>query len=198
MAPRLESYEILLGVCGGIAAYKAADLCSRLIRQQAGVSVAMTEAAQQFIRPLTFSTLSGRRVYTDLFDAEQVYEAEHIALTHRADMIVVAPATANSLAKLATGICDNLLSTLLCSAESDILLAPAMNQRLWEHPATQDNVKKLQQWGCHFVGPGTGRLACGDEGVGRMAEPEDILERIINLLSGKQPKRMHIHPEKFG
>ena len=189
MATRLEHYEILLGVCGGIAAYKAADLCSRLIRQQVGVTVAMTEAAQQFVRPLTFSTLSGRRVYTDLFDVEQVYQVEHIALTHRADLIVVAPATANSLAKAATGICDNLLSTLLCSAESDILLAPAMNQRLWEHPATQDNVKKLQQWGCHFVGPGTGRLACGDEGMGRMAEAEDILQHIVQLLENKIPKK---------
>jgi phosphopantothenoylcysteine decarboxylase/phosphopantothenate--cysteine ligase len=187
---RLERYEILLGVCGGIAAYKAADLCSRLIRERAGVTVAMTEAAQQFIKPLTLSTLSGRRVYTDFFDAEQVYEAEHITLTHRADLIVVAPATANSLAKLATGICDNLLSTLLCSAESDVLLAPAMNQRLWNHPATQDNVKKLQHWGCHFVGPATGRLACGDEGIGRMAEPEEILERIVEIAAKKTPKQI--------
>lgn len=190
MATRLESYEILLGVCGGIAAYKTADLCSKLIREHAGVTVAMTEAAQQFVSPLTFSTLSGRRVYTDLFDEEQVYEAEHIALTHRADLIVVAPATANILAKLATGICDDMLSTLLCSAESDVLLAPAMNQRMWEHPATQDNVKKLQQWGCHFVGPATGRLACGDEGVGRMAEPNEILERIVELAAKKPPKQI--------
>ncbi len=190
MAPKLERYEILLGICGGIAAYKSADLCSRLIREQAGVTVAMTEAAQHFVRPLTFSTLSGRRVYTDLFDEEQVYEAEHITLTHRADLIVVAPATANSLGKLATGICDNLLSTLLCSAESDVLLAPAMNQRLWEHPATQDNVKKLLQWGCHFVGPATGRLACGEEGVGRMAEPEEILERIVEIATKKPPKQI--------
>jgi phosphopantothenoylcysteine decarboxylase/phosphopantothenate--cysteine ligase len=190
VATRLESYEILLGVCGGIAAYKTADLCSKLIREQAGVTVAMTEPAQQFVSPLTFSTLSGRRVYTDLFNEEQVYEAEHIALTHRADLIVVAPATTNILAKLATGICDDMLSTLLCSAESDVLLAPAMNQRMWEHPATQDNVKKLQQWGCHFVGPATGRLACGDEGVGRMAEPNEILERIVELATKKPPKQI--------
>ena len=198
MARRLEQYEILLGICGGIAAYKAADLCSRLMREHAGVTVAMTEAAQQFVRPLTFSTLSGRCVYTDLFDAEQVYDAEHITLTHQADLIVIAPATANILAKCATGICDDLLSTLLCGAESDVLLAPAMNQRMWEHPATQDNVKKLQQRGCHLIGPATGRLACGDEGVGRLAEPEEILERIVNLLSERQPKRVSIHPEKFG
>ncbi len=190
MARRLEHYEILLGICGGIAAYKTADLCSRLIREQAGVTVAMTEAAQQFIKPLTFSTLSGRRVYTNLFAEEQVYEAKHIALTHRADLIVVAPATANILAKLAAGICDDLLSTLLCSVESDVLLAPAMNQRMWDHPATQDNVKKLQQWGCHFVGPTTGRLACGDEGVGRMAEPDEILERIVEIAAKKPPKQI--------
>lgn len=179
-----------MGVCGGISAYKTADLCSKLIREHADVTVAMTEAALQFVRPLTFSTLSGRRVYTDLFAEEQVYEAEHIALTHRADLIVVAPATANSLGKLATGICDDLLSTLLCSAESDVLLAPAMNQRMWEHSATQDNVKKLQQWGYHFVGPATGRLACGDEGVGRMAEPNEILERIVELATKKPPKQI--------
>jgi len=158
------------------------------MREQAGVTVAMTEAAQQFVRPLTFSTLSGRRVHTDLFEREQVYDVEHIALTHRADLIVVAPATANILAKCATGICDNLLSTLLCSAESDILWAPAMNQRMWEHPATQENLQKLQQRGCHFVGPATGRLACGDEGVGRMAEPDEILQRIVKLLENKTPK----------
>ena len=190
MAGRLEQYEILLGICGGIAAYKAADLCSRLMREHAGVTVAMTEAAQQFVRPLTFSTLSGRCVYTDLFDAEQVYDAEHITLTHQADLIVIAPATANILAKCATGICDDLLSTLLCGAESDVLLAPAMNQRMWEHPATQDNVKKLQQRGCHLIGPATGRLACGDEGVGRLAEPEEILERIVQIAAKKPPKQI--------
>ena len=121
---------------------------------------------------------------------DQVYNAEHITLTHRADLIVVAPATANILAKSATGICDNLLSTLLCSAESDILFAPAMNSRMWEHPATQENVRKLQQWGCHFVGPATGRLACGDEGIGRLAESDEILQRVVEIVEKKSPKQI--------
>ncbi|MBN1844075.1 MAG: phosphopantothenoylcysteine decarboxylase [Sedimentisphaerales bacterium] len=188
MSRQLESYEILLGVSGGIAAYKSAFLCSQLVRQGAGVTCAMTPAAQRFVGPLTFGTLTGRKVYTDLFDLPADHDARHIALTERADLIVVAPATANVLAKMAAGICDNLLCTLLCSAQSPILLAPAMNVHMWEHPATRRNVQQLQQWSCQFVGPAAGRLACGDEGVGRMAEPEEIVARIVALVAAQPPK----------
>jgi phosphopantothenoylcysteine decarboxylase/phosphopantothenate--cysteine ligase len=187
---RLENYEILLGVSGGIAAYKSAALCSLLVREEAAVTVAMTEHAGHFVGPLTFGALSGRKVYDDLFASEQIYETEHINLTERADLIVVAPATANIIAKMAAGICDDLLSTILCSAESDILLAPAMNERMWLNKATCRNIQTLKDWGCHIIGPESGRLACGTEGVGRMTEPEAILERVVEILAGKNPKKV--------
>jgi len=190
MAGQLEQYEILLGVSGGIAAFKTAQLCSALVKAQAGVSVAMTEHAQRFVGPLTFSTLTGRPVYTDLFQQESVYDAEHIRLTARADLIVVAPATANLIAKTASGICDDLLSTLLCSAESPILFAPAMNQRMWENPATTKNIQTLQDWGVHIIGPESGRLACGEEGIGRMSESEVIFQRILDILKKIPPKQI--------
>jgi phosphopantothenoylcysteine decarboxylase/phosphopantothenate--cysteine ligase len=188
MADNLSQYEILLGVSGGIAAYKAAQLCSLLCKHKAGVTVIMTDNAQKFIQPLTFSTLSRREVYGDIFAAAKIHDIHHISLTERADLLVVAPATANIIAKAAAGICDDLLSTLLCSADSEILLAPAMNQRMWNHPATQRNCEILRQFGYHFVGPESGRLACGDEGVGRMSEPEDIFAAIVDILSHKKPK----------
>ena len=188
MSSELSGYEILLGVSGGIAAYKSAALCSLLVKSGAGVTVVMTEHAQRFVGAVTFGTLSGRMVYRDLFEAERLYEAGHISLTERADLIVVAPATANIMAKMACGLCDDLLSTVMCAAESDVLLAPAMNQRMWENPATQGNVERLKHWGCHFVGPESGRLACGETGIGRMSEPETILERIGELLAGQRPK----------
>lgn len=182
MRDELSGSEILLGVSGGIAAYKAAGLCSQLVQAGAGVTVAMTEHAQHFVGALTFGALSGREVFTDLFAAEDGHDTQHISLTEKADLVVVAPATANIMAKMAAGICDDLLSTLLISASSEVLLAPAMNRHMWENPATARNVATLREQGCHFVGPESGRLACGDEGVGRMSEPEDILARIGELL----------------
>jgi len=186
---KLEDYAILLGVTGGIAAYKAAALCSQLTQKGASVTVVMTEHARQFVGPLTFSTLSGRPIYGDLFEAEKGYNTPHISLTEQADIIVVAPATANIIGKIAGGICDDLLSTLLAAADGDILLAPAMNRRMWENPATRQNIETLRGWGCHFVGPNTGRLACGEKEIGRMSEPEEILERVAELLAGKKPKK---------
>jgi phosphopantothenoylcysteine decarboxylase/phosphopantothenate--cysteine ligase len=185
----LAHFEVLLGVSGGIAAYKAAILCSQLVQRGAGVAVVMTEHAGHFVGELTFSTLSGRRVYSSLWEAEQVYDARHIRLTEQADLIVVAPATANVIAKMATGICDDLLSTLLCGADSPILLAPAMNSRMWENPVTQRNVETLRKLGIHFIGPDSGYLACGTEGPGRMSEPEAILARMVELLKQKPPKK---------
>ena len=190
MASRLENFEILLGVTGGIAAYKSAALCSKLTKEQAGVTVVMTQHAQPFVGSLTFSSLSGRPVYTDLFAAEKACDFQHISLTEKADLIVVAPATANIIGKMAGGICDDLLSTLLAAAvtEKNILLAPAMNHRMWENPAVKRNVETVKQWGCQIIGPATGHLACGDDAIGRMCEPEEILERIIELLANKKPK----------
>jgi phosphopantothenoylcysteine synthetase/decarboxylase len=189
VAGRLEDYMILLGVTGGIAAYKAAQLCSDLTKEAAAVTVVMTAHARQFVGSLTFSTLSDRQVFGDLFEAENVYNTRHISLAGQADLIVVAPATANIIGKMAGGICDDLLSTLLAAADSEILLAPAMNHRMWQNPAVKRNVETLKQWGRHFVGPATGRLACGDEDIGRMSEPDEILERAVELLAGRKPKK---------
>jgi len=183
MAAELDKYEILLGVTGGIAAYKSALLCSLLVQHGAKVSVVMTQNAQRFITPLTFSTLCGRKVYTDLWTDPQAYEVRHISLTAQADLIVVAPATLNIIGKMAVGICDDLLSTILAGADRGILLAPAMNHRMWNNPVTQRNIETLRKAGCHFIGPETGRLACGEESIGRMSEPQDIFARIVELLN---------------
>ena len=177
----LKGYEVLVGVTGGIAAYKSAVLCSQLVKHGAGVTVVMTEHARHFVGELTFGTLTGRKVYSSLWESPETNNSQHIQLTRRADLIVVAPATANIIGKMANGICDDLLSTLLCGAESGILLAPAMNQQMWQNAATQRNIQRLEQMGCQIIGPESGRLACGEEGVGRMSEPEEIIERIIKM-----------------
>ena len=181
----LQGREILVGVTGGIAAYKAADLVSLLAQEGAAVSVVMTEHATRFVGPLTFQALSRRPVYTDLF-AEGAYEADHIALADRAEAAVVAPATANVIGKLAAGIADDLLSTVLVALRVPVILAPAMNEAMWNHPAVQANVETLRRRGVRFVGPEEGRLACGTEGPGRMAEPETILAEIVAVLGRKK------------
>ncbi len=186
----LKNYEILLGVTGGIAAYKTADLASRLVQAGAGVTVAMTAHAEKFVGKLTFSTLTGREVYTDLFDSPEIYDARHIDITRRADLFVIAPATANFLAKAANGICDDLLSTLYCSRAGTVLLAPAMNQRMWAAPATGRNIETLRADGCRIIGPETGNLACRETGPGRMAEPADIFNKITELLKPHKPKSL--------
>jgi len=178
----LQGREILVGVTGGIAAYKAALLVSRLVQEGAAVSVVMTEHAQRFVGPLTFQALSRRPVYTDLF-AEGAYDTDHIALADRAEAAVVAPATANVIGKLAAGIADDLLSTVLVALRVPVILAPAMNEAMWNHPAVQANVETLRRRRVRFVGPEEGRLACGTEGLGRMAEPETILAEIVRALT---------------
>ena len=181
----LRGREILVGITGGIAAYKTAILVSRLVQAGAGASVIMTEHAMRFIGPLTFQTLTGRPVYTNLFESPEVYHTEHVALAERADLVVVAPATANLLAKLAHGIADDLLSTVLLAIGVPLLVAPAMNARMWTHPAVQANVETLRSRGVRFVGPEEGRLACGTVGPGRMAEPPEILRQMVDILSSR-------------
>ena len=181
----LDGRKILLGVTGGIACYKAADLTSALVQHGAQVSVVMTENAQEFVTPLTFQALSGRRVYTDLFIDADAHSSEHIALTDWADMVVVAPATADIIGKYVAGIADDILSTLLLAADVPVLVAPAMNERMWRHPAVQDNVKTLKKRGVKFVGPEEGRLACGSRGKGRMSEPDTIIARTKSCLKQK-------------
>ncbi len=174
--------EILLGVTGGIAAYKAADLCSKLMQAGAHVTVVMTEAAERFIGKTTFEALTGRPVYRDLFMPQEHPLGEHIGLSRRADLFVIAPATADFLAKAANGFADDLLSTLLLAATCPVLFAPAMNTDMWNKPATQRNLQQLRDDGCHFTDPGEGWLSCGQTGPGRMAEPPEIVEAIQSLL----------------
>ena len=178
----MEKREILLGVTGGIAAYKTAGLASKLVQAGACVSVVMTRSAQQLVGPATFEALTGRPVYRRLFAPREHYRGEHIGLARRAELFVVAPATANFLAKAAHGIADDLLSTLALSVTSPVLLAPAMNAEMWQKPAVQRNIAQLREDGVHFIEPGTGWLSCGEVGTGRMAEPQEILERIRQLL----------------
>jgi phosphopantothenoylcysteine decarboxylase / phosphopantothenate---cysteine ligase len=184
-ADPFKSREIVVGVSGGIAAYKTAMLVSRLVQAGAGVNVVMTDHATRFVGPLTFQTLTGRPVFVDQFATPEAWRADHIALSDRADLVVVAPATANVLGKLAHGIADDLLSTLLLAVAVPLVMAPAMNERMWAHPAVVANVDTLKARGVRFVGPGEGYLACGTVGIGRMAEPEAVFEELAKVLAGR-------------
>lgn len=183
MSGMLTGRNIVLGVTGGIAAYKAADLVSKLKKLDANVYVVMTAHAKAFVSPLTFQSLSQNYVVEDMFEAPRTWDVEHIALAKLADLYVVAPATANILAKMAAGIADDFLTTTLLATQAPILAAPAMNTHMYQNPITQRNLKILQDLGVCFVAPGTGRLACGDEGVGKMAEPQLIVDEIVRILS---------------
>lgn len=173
-------------VCGGIAAYKSAALVSRLVQRGCGVSVAMTRNARRFVGPLTFEALCGRPVALSMWRGRG--RIEHLSLTERAELVVVAPATANIIAKLAQGIADELVSTLLLGAPGPVLLAPAMNTRMWQHPATQRNVARLREDGHLLVGPEEGWQACGAVGPGRMAEPEAIVDAIARFFAEHPPR----------
>ena len=179
---KLTGKEIVLGVTGGIAAYKAAEVVSRLRKMGASVHVIMTENARQFIAPLTLETLSGNPVVYDTFERPATWEVEHIALAKRAEVFVIAPATANILAKMACGIADDMLSTTVLATKAPVLVAPAMNTGMWTAPVTRQNVETLRQRGVGLVGPEAGFLACGDEGSGRMSEPAAIVEAIEAIL----------------
>lgn len=178
--------EVVLGVTGGIAAYKSAELVSRLRKAGISVHVIMTEHATHFVAPLTFETLSNHPVVTDTFARPETWEVEHIGLAKRADVFVIAPATANIMAKLACGIADDMLSTTALATKAPMLIAPAMNTGMWTAEATQHNAAVLKARGVYFVGPEGGFLACGDTGAGRMSEPKDIFDAIEKLLSPKR------------
>ena len=175
--------RILLIISGGIAAFKAVDLARLLLKQGASVKVILTKSATQFVTPLTLSTLTGEAALTELFDLTRESEIGHIELSRDADLLVVAPATANLLAKMANGIADDLASTTLLATDKPVLVALAMNVRMWLHPATRRNCETLRRDGIHFVGPDHGLMACNEEGPGRLSEPEDILAAIDALLS---------------
>ncbi|HJY82845.1 MAG TPA: bifunctional phosphopantothenoylcysteine decarboxylase/phosphopantothenate--cysteine ligase CoaBC [Candidatus Binatia bacterium] len=181
----LAGKTIVLGVTGGIAAYKAAEIVRLLVKDGATVRVIMTKNAQEFITPLTLQTLSGNPVSTETFSLTQESEIGHIRLADSADLILIAPATANVIAKLALGLADDLLTTVLLASTAPILVAPAMNVHMYAHRLVQENMRKLTSLGYGFVEPGEGFLACGYEGKGRLADPEDIVEKVRATLSKK-------------
>ena len=180
--------KIALGVTGGVAAYKAAELVRRLQQEKLDVQVVMTRAAQEFITPLTFAALTGKKVITEMFGAEGAEPAnvesaiEHIAVAQRIDLLLVAPATADSLAHFAQGIASDFLSTLYLATKAPVVVAPAMNVNMWEHPATQENLEKLRARGVHVVDPDEGYLACGMTGAGRLAATDAIVEKVCAVL----------------
>ena len=182
----LTGRKIVLGVTGGIAAYKSAEIVSRLRHLGAVVHVIMTKNATEFVTPLTFQTLSANQGVTDTFAAPEYWNVEHVALAKLAEVFVIAPATANILAKMANGIADDMLSTTVLATKAPILVAPAMNTGMWTAGATKQNVKTLKERGVRMIGPESGILACGDEGAGRMSEPETIVEEICRILTKKQ------------
>lgn len=184
----LDNLNILLGVTGGVAAYKAVDLASKLTAAGATVRTVMTDAACRLVGPKSFEAVTGSAVSTTMWGESEEYSISHIALVDWADVVVVAPATANIIGKIANGICDDLLSTILCACwpltqSGRTLLAPAMNKNMWANPAVQNNVTTIKRMGVQLIGPVEGRLACGAEGPGRMAEPKDIFEAIEKIAS---------------
>lgn len=179
----LKGKTVLLGVSGGIAAYKAAALASALVKQHAAVEVVMTENATEFITPLTFEQLTGRRVMVDTFDRNFSHQVEHIALAERTDLVIVAPATANVCAKFAHGLADDMLTTTVLACRCPKLIAPAMNTNMFENPVTQDNLKLLEHYGWDIIPPASGRLACGAVGKGKLPEPEVLLDYVMRFLA---------------
>lgn len=204
----MKGKVIILGVTGGIAAYKAAELLRFFVKAGADVHVIMTKAAQRFVTPLTFQTLSGNPVHTRMFNLIDQREIGHISLSERADIMVVAPATANFVGKVASGIADDLLTTTVMATKAPILIAPAMNTAMYHNPIYRENEEKLRRLGCHFVDPSTGMLACGWEGEGKLQEPSVIFEAARAVLSPKDlygrtilvtagPTREEMDPVRF-
>ncbi len=204
----LQGKKIVLGVCGGIAAYKAVELLRLFVKAGAEVFVIMTAAAREFVTPLTFQTLSGNPVHTDLFNLYQEKEIGHISLADRADLFVVAPATANVVGKVAGGIADDLLTTTIMATRAPVLFVPAMNVNMWENPLYRQNEEKLRGLGYHFLEPASGFLACGWEGKGKLPEPAAIFEETERLLAPQDlrgrtvlvtagPTREEIDPVRF-
>ena len=188
-APSVDPFhgrEIIVAVCGGIAAYKIADVVSKLAQRGAGVTVIMTPNAQRFVTPLTFQALSGRPVLVDPFNLVKSDDPQHIDLTERAALMLVAPATANIIGKVAGGLCDDLVSLMIIASACPVVFAPAMNNRMWANPIVQANATKLCEAGYRFIGPDAGWLACRNVGPGRLAEPARIVDELAGILL--QPK----------
>ena len=180
----LSQKKILLIICGGISAYKSLELIRLFKKQGAEVKTILTKSAKEFVTPLSVASLSQEKVYDDLFNAENEAEMDHISLSRWADIILVAPATANSISKLSVGSSDDLASTVILASNKNIFLTPAMNVRMWEHPSTKKNLNKLKSYGYKIIGPEVGNMACGEFGEGKMTEPKDILQIIETYFSG--------------
>lgn len=205
----LKGKHILLGITGGIAAYKAANLASMLVKLHADVHVIMTKNAQQIISPVVFEALTGNKVADDVFDRNSGYQVAHIAMAREADVVMIAPASANIIAKLANGIADDMLSTTMLAVTAPVYLVPAMNTHMLEHPATQANIAKLKTYGYHIVEPASGFLACGDSGKGKLPEADELVEYLLyeaayeKDLAGKKvlitagPTREALDPVRF-
>ena len=176
--------KILLIICGGISAYKSLELIRLLKKKGAKIKTILTKSAKEFVTPLSVASLSQEKVYDDLFSAENEAEMDHISLSRWADIIVVAPATANTISKLSAGSSDDLASTVILASDKDVFLTPAMNVRMWEHPSTKENLEKLRSYGYQIIGPQIGDMACGEFGKGKMTSPEEILEKIETYFQG--------------
>ncbi len=184
---KLNGLKVLLGISGGIAAYKAVDMASKLTAAGADVHSIMTQNACELIRPKSIEAVTGNQVFTKLWNMPQEYRIGHIDLSTQTDVVIVAPATANIIGKVAGGICDDLLSTTLCACwQKPVIFAPAMNNRMWTNPTVQKNIETLKQMNFKIVGPDTGRLACGETGIGRMAQPDEII-KAIEQIAGSTP-----------
>ena len=205
----LSGKTVVVGVSGGIAAYKVCDVLSGLRRLNAEVRVVMTQNATKMVAPLTFRTLSGNPVYTDMFEEPKVWNVEHIALAESADLFLICPATADIIGKIACGIADDFLTTTYLACTAPKIICPAMNHNMFENPIVQDNLKKLSSLGCLIVGPETGRLASGATGKGRLSDPKKIVDAVVKCLTGTRdfsgisllitsgPTREYIDPVRY-
>ena len=181
-----DKKRVVIGVTGGIAVYKALDIISALRKQDVEIKVIMTESAQEFVTPLAFQSLSQNMVITDMFAEPKAWEIQHISLAQWADIMLIAPATANIIGKVANGIADDMLSTTIMATEAKVIFAPAMNTKMYENKIVQDNINKLKNYGYKFIEPASGRLACGDLGKGKLANVSDIVDRVLLELEEKE------------
>jgi phosphopantothenoylcysteine decarboxylase/phosphopantothenate--cysteine ligase len=189
----MSKKEIIVGVTGSIASYKACDIINRLRRAGCNTTVVMTKEAKEFVTPLLLQQLSANKVYSDLFDISESWDPKHVSLAQKADLVLIVPATANIIAKLANGICDDLLSCTVIAASSPILIAPAMNCDMWAHRATQENIKKLKLFGYKIIGPVKGRLSCGINGAGHIADGDEIVKEVeLSLREGAKRRRSNL------
>jgi len=205
----LSNKKILLVICGGISAYKSLEIIRGLKKSNAQVKTILTKSAKEFVTPLSISSLSQEKVYDDIFSVENESEMDHISLSRWADLILVAPITANTISKLSSGSSDDLASTVILASDKEIYLAPAMNVRMWEHPSTKENINKLKNFGYKIIGPEIGDMACGEFGKGKMTEPNEIIKIIEIYFNNKKknkkfkalvtagPTREYIDPVRF-